>query len=106
MLLPLVLVLALTPPTSATTVPGAEHQQLTHLADLTTTGLVTTGHTDPADWAGLTPAPPCPSPRAVPGIQIDGYFPDTSAHQHQPRLAARLPVRASDCPTAGTAAWS
>jgi len=96
MLLPLVLVLALTPPTAAMTVPGAEHQQLARLADLTTTGLVATGHTDPADWAGLTSAA-LPVPAAVPGIQIDGYFPDTSrtnanhGWQHDSQFVVRLP---------------
>ncbi|GHH30173.1 tannase/feruloyl esterase family alpha/beta hydrolase [Lentzea cavernae] len=97
MLLPLVLVLALTPPTSATTVPGAEHQESARLADLTTTGLVTTGHTDPADWAGLTSAA-LPVPGPVPGIQIDGYFPDTSRTNtnnsgHDSQFVVRLPDR-------------
>jgi len=97
MLLPLVLVLALTPPTSATTVPGAEHQESAKLADLTTTGLVATGHTDPADWAGLTSAA-LPVPDPVPGIQIDGYFPDTSRTNtnrgwHDSQFVIRLPDR-------------
>ncbi|MFI6095981.1 tannase/feruloyl esterase family alpha/beta hydrolase [Lentzea sp. NPDC051213] len=98
MLLPLVLVLALTPPTAAVTVPGAEHQQLTRLADLTTPGLLATGHTDQADWAGLTSAA-LPLPAAVPGIQIDGYFPDTSSTntnhgwQHDSQFVLRLPDR-------------
>lgn len=97
MLLPLVLVLALTPPTSAMTVPGAEHQESVRLADLTTTGLVATGHTDPADWAGLTSAA-LPVPAAVPGIQVDGYFPDTSRTnanhgRHDSQFVIRLPER-------------
>ncbi|MEU0884387.1 tannase/feruloyl esterase family alpha/beta hydrolase [Lentzea sp. NPDC005914] len=98
MLLPLVLVLALTPPTAAVHVPGAEHQQLARLSDLTTTGLVATGHTDPADWAGLTSAA-LPVPAAVPGIQIDGYFPDTSSTntnngwEHDSQFVLRLPDR-------------
>ncbi|GLY46751.1 tannase/feruloyl esterase family alpha/beta hydrolase [Lentzea sp. NBRC 102530] len=97
MLLPLVLVLALTPPTAAMKVPGAEHHELARLADLTTTGLVATGHTDPADWAGLTSAA-LPVPAAVPGIQIDGYFPDTSRTntnngRHDSQFVIRLPDR-------------
>ncbi len=98
MLLPLVLVLALTPPTAAVHVPGAEHQRLARLTDLTTTGLVATGHTDPADWAGLTSAA-LPVPAAVPGIQIDGYFPDTSSSntnngwKHDSQFVLRLPDR-------------
>jgi hypothetical protein len=98
MLLPLVLVLALTPPPAAVHVPGAEHQQLARLADLTTTGTVLSGHTDPADWAGLTSAA-LPVPAAVPGIQIDGYFPDTSfsntnnGWKHDSQFVLRLPDR-------------
>ncbi|WP_434445647.1 alpha/beta hydrolase family protein [Lentzea sp. E54] len=98
MLLPLVLVLALTPPSFAVTVPGAEHQRSAHLADLTTTGTAASGHTDPADWAGLTSAA-LPVPAAVPGIQIDGYFPDTSATNtnhgwaHDSQFVVRLPDR-------------
>jgi hypothetical protein len=98
MLLPLVLVLALTPPPAAVHVPGAEHQQLARLADLTTTGTPLSGHTDPADWAGLTSAA-LPVPAAVPGIQIDGYFPDTSSTntnhgwKHDSQFVLRLPDR-------------
>lgn len=75
-------------------VPGAEHQEVARVADLTTAG----GHTDPADWAGLTPAG-LPSPVAVPGTQIDGYFPDTSTGntnhgwQHDAQFVLRLPER-------------
>ncbi|CAM3028620.1 3-hydroxybutyrate oligomer hydrolase family protein [Saccharomonospora xinjiangensis] len=77
-------------------VPGARHQQVACLDDLTTTGTVRTGHTDPADWAGLTQrALPVPGP--VPGIQIDGYFPDTSTTNtnhgwnHDSQFVIRLP---------------
>src|SRR5512144_3108352 len=58
-------------------VPGAERQVVSALADLTTAGTVASGHTDPADWAGLS-APGTVNPTGVPGTQIDGYFPDTS----------------------------
>ncbi|MEV0321600.1 3-hydroxybutyrate oligomer hydrolase family protein [Streptomyces sp. NPDC050658] len=79
-------------------VPGAEHQQTACVGDLTTSGTVDSGHTDPADWAGLTPKD-LPAPTAVPGIQIDGYFPDTSTTNthhgwnHDSQFVVRLPDR-------------
>ncbi|WP_181766198.1 3-hydroxybutyrate oligomer hydrolase family protein [Streptomyces albidus (ex Kaewkla and Franco 2022)] len=79
-------------------VPGAAHQQAACLKELTTAGTVDSGHTDPADWAGLTPAK-LPTPHGVPGVQIDGYFPDTSATntnhgwQHDAQFVLRLPAR-------------
>lgn len=79
-------------------VPGAEHQQAACLRELTTAGTVASGHTDPADWAGLTPEK-LPTPRGVPGVQIDGYFPDTSATntnhgwKHDSQFVMRLPAR-------------
>ncbi|HET6989025.1 MAG TPA: tannase/feruloyl esterase family alpha/beta hydrolase, partial [Kribbella sp.] len=60
-----------------TRVPGAEYQELAELDDLTTTGTATSGHTNPADYAGTTHSG-LPTHSGVPGIQIDGYFPDTS----------------------------
>ena len=75
-------------------VPGAEHQELTHLADLSTAG----GRTDPADWAGLTPAG-LPAPTPVAGTQVDGYFPDSSQGNtnhgwaHDSQFVIRLPER-------------
>ncbi|MEU4218755.1 tannase/feruloyl esterase family alpha/beta hydrolase [Actinoplanes sp. NPDC026623] len=78
----------------APVVPGAERQQAQCLSDLTTAG----GHTDPADWAGLTPAG-ARNPAGVPGIQIDGYFPDTSTTNathgwnHDSQFVLRLPER-------------
>lgn len=98
MLLPLVLAASLLTPASAPHVPGAEHQVLARLSDLTTTGTVASGHTDPADWAGLTSAS-LPVAGAVPGIQIDGYFPDGSegntnhGWQHDSQFVVRLPDR-------------
>ncbi|AKN73150.1 3-hexulose-6-phosphate isomerase [Streptomyces sp. PBH53] len=77
-------------------VPGAAHQQTACLAELTTAGTVASGHTDPADYAGLTPKD-LPTPTGVPGIQIDGYFPDTSATNtnhgwhHDAQFVIRLP---------------
>ncbi|NYI04742.1 tannase/feruloyl esterase family alpha/beta hydrolase [Allostreptomyces psammosilenae] len=77
-------------------VPGAEHQRISCLDELTTAGTVASGHTDPADWSGLTPAG-LPTPRGVPGIQIDGFFPDTSTTNtnhnwaHDAQFVLRLP---------------
>jgi hypothetical protein len=77
-------------------VPGAEYQQVAHLDDLTTTGTAASGHTNPADFAGLTDAG-LPSPSGVPGTQIDGYFPDNShtntnhGWNHDSQFVIRLP---------------
>lgn len=77
-------------------VPGTAYQQQACLEELTTAGTVESGHTDPADWAGLTP-PDLPTPRGVPGIQIDGYFPDdshtndTHGWNHDAQFVLRLP---------------
>ncbi|RII20660.1 D-(-)-3-hydroxybutyrate oligomer hydrolase [Streptomyces sp. YIM 130001] len=77
-------------------VPGAVHQQAACLKELTTAGTVASGHTDEADWAGLTPRD-LPVPSGVPGTQIDGYFPDTSTTntnhgwQHDAQFVIRLP---------------
>ncbi|ADB30022.1 hypothetical protein Kfla_0917 [Kribbella flavida DSM 17836] len=79
-------------------VPGAEYQQVACLADLTTTGTVASGHTNPADYAGLTHTG-LPSPAGVPGVQIDGYFPDSSTTNtnhgwnHDAQFVIRLPER-------------
>ncbi|WP_372907147.1 tannase/feruloyl esterase family alpha/beta hydrolase [Saccharopolyspora indica] len=79
-------------------VPGAVHQDSACLADLTTTGTLASGHTVQADWAGLT-ASDLPAPAAVPGRQIDGYFPDTSTTNtnhgwnHDAQFVLRLPAR-------------
>ncbi len=79
-------------------VPGAEHVEQSCLDDLTTTGTLRTGHTVQADWAGLTSVG-LPVVGAVPGVQVDGYFPDTSktntAHgwNHDSQFVLRLPGR-------------
>ncbi|GAA1162524.1 tannase/feruloyl esterase family alpha/beta hydrolase [Streptomyces hebeiensis] len=79
-------------------VPGAEHQRADCLNELTTAGTVASGHTDPADWAGLTHKD-LTVPAGAPGIQIDGYFPDTSATNtnhgwdHDAQFVIRLPDR-------------
>nr|BFE83574.1 hypothetical protein GCM10020093_061750 [Planobispora longispora] len=76
--------------------PGAEKQVVACLDDLTTAGTAASGHTDPADWAGLHPVGAV-NPTGVPGIQVDGYFPDTSATntnhgwKHDAQFVLRLP---------------
>ena len=77
-------------------VPGAAHLEQARLAELTTAGTVASGHTNPADWAGLTPAG-LATPSGVPGIQLDGYFPDDSTGNtdhgwnHDAQFVIRLP---------------
>jgi hypothetical protein len=79
-------------------VPGAEVQKKACLADLTTAGTVGTGHTNPQDWAGLNAAG-TRNPTGVPGIQVDGYFPDSSTTNtnngwsHDSQFVMRLPKR-------------
>src|SRR5689334_22785739 len=79
-------------------VPGAAHTEQSCLDDLTTTGTLKTGHTVQADWAGLTSAG-LPAPSGVPGVQVDGYFPDTSTTNtnhgwnHDSQFVLRLPKR-------------
>ncbi len=77
-------------------VPHAEVQETSCLDDLTTAGTTATGHTDPADWGGLH-APGTRNPTGVPGIQVDGYFPDTSTSNthhgwnHDSQFVIRVP---------------
>lgn len=79
-------------------VPGAARQVAACLADLTTAGTVASGHTDPSDWAGLH-APGTHNPSGVPGVQLDGYFPDSSTGnnthgwQHDSQFVIRVPDR-------------
>ncbi|MEV5326701.1 tannase/feruloyl esterase family alpha/beta hydrolase [Nonomuraea sp. NPDC052634] len=79
-------------------VPGAQHQVAACLDDLTTAGTVASGHTDPADWQGLHAAA-TRNPSGVPGIQIDGYFHDTSTFNpthgwnHDAQFVIRLPEK-------------
>ena len=47
------------------------------LDDLTTAGTTVSGHTNRADWTGLNAAGTT-NPSGVPGIQVNGYFPETS----------------------------
>ncbi|MFC9392802.1 tannase/feruloyl esterase family alpha/beta hydrolase [Streptomyces sp. NPDC057027] len=77
-------------------VPGAERQQSACLDDLTTTGLAGTPYTDMVDQAGLA-AKATRNPSGVPGVQIDGYFPDdsrlnaTHGWAHDAQFVMRLP---------------
>ncbi|HEX7299404.1 MAG TPA: tannase/feruloyl esterase family alpha/beta hydrolase, partial [Solirubrobacteraceae bacterium] len=70
------------PRADGVTVPGAEVQKSACLDDLTTAGTVATGHTDQSDWAGLN-ASGTHNPTGVPGLQVDGYFPDTSTDNNE-----------------------
>jgi hypothetical protein len=84
------------PNADAVTVPGAELQQQACLDDLTTAGTTRSGHTDQSDWASLA-APSQRTPSGVPGLQVDGYFPDTSTANathgwnHDSQFVIRLP---------------
>ncbi|MGY1665668.1 tannase/feruloyl esterase family alpha/beta hydrolase [Geodermatophilus sp. SYSU D00696] len=69
------------------------------LPDLTTSGLQQAPpgqYTDAADWTGLH-VPGTPNPTGVPGLQIDGYFPDTSTSNtlhgwnHDSQFVLRIP---------------
>ncbi|XRQ09060.1 tannase/feruloyl esterase family alpha/beta hydrolase [Actinomadura welshii] len=77
-------------------VPGAQKQVAACLDDLTTAGTVASGHTDPAQWTGLHAAA-TQNPSGVPGIQIDGYFRDSSSFNtthgwnHDSQFVIRLP---------------
>ena len=81
------------------TVPGAERLKAACLDDLTTTGTIRTGHTDGNDFTGFggLSVPGTVAPDAVPGIQLDGYFPDTSTFNtthgwnHDSQFVIRLP---------------
>ncbi|WP_441349160.1 tannase/feruloyl esterase family alpha/beta hydrolase [Streptomyces sp. NTH33] len=79
-------------------VPGAALQTTACLPDLTTAALTGTRYTDQADWASLS-AKGTKNPSGVPGIQIDGYFPDdsrlntTHGWNHDSQFVIRLPDR-------------
>lgn len=78
-------------------VPGAERQEAYCLDDLTTPYLIAAGRTDASDWLTLHSQATRNPPGAVPGIQIDGYFPDTSTANthhgwnHDAQFVIRLP---------------
>ncbi len=64
------------PTNEALIVPGAEMQKITCVEDLSVSALLPLGLTVATDWFGLN-ATGTVNPTAGPGIQIDGYFPDT-----------------------------
>ena len=80
------------------TVPRAVTQTTACLDDLTTAGTATSGNTDPSDYAGLFPAEQV-NPSGVPGLQVDGYFDDTSTFNnehgwfHDSQFVIRLPQK-------------
>ncbi|MDT5025207.1 MAG: hypothetical protein QOE61_1633 [Micromonosporaceae bacterium] len=84
---------------SQLTVPGAERLEAACLSDLTTTGTVITGHTDPSGSTGFggLSVPGTANAPGVPGIQLDGYFPDTSTFNtthgwnHDAQFVIRMP---------------
>lgn len=84
------------PSSDAIQVPGAEQQKIACLDDLSTAGLLKTGHTVQSDWNGLNAAGAV-NPPGVSGLQIDGYFPDTSTFNtfngwnHDAQFVIRLP---------------
>lgn len=77
-------------------VPGAEMQKVACLDDLTTAGTVPSGHSKAADFAGLH-TPGTVNPTGVPGIQVDGFFPDSSTTNvnngwnHDSQFVLRIP---------------
>lgn len=79
-------------------VPRAELQKVACLGDLTTAGTSASGHTNRNDWSGLH-ASGTKNPSGVPGVQVDGYFPDRSTTNtnngwnHDSQFVLRLPDR-------------
>ena len=94
------------PNAGAVEVPGAERQELACLDDLTTAGTQTNGPHRPQRLGGrCTPAARATRP-ACPGLQVDGYFPDTSTTNTHARLEPRRAVRDPAARTTGTASSS
>lgn len=78
-------------------VPGADRQAPYCLEDLSTRNLILMGRTDASDWGTLHSQQTRNPSGAVPGIQIDGHFPDTSTFNptngwfHDSQFVIRLP---------------
>lgn len=78
-------------------VPGAVKQLNWCLEDLSTPYLILTNHTDASDWGTLHSRTTRNPAGAVPGIQVDGYFYDTSTTNtyngwaHDSQFVIRLP---------------
>ena len=85
------------PRQDAMRVPGAERQVADCLDDLMTKGTQTNGHTDRSDWGTLHSSKSANPDKVVPGLQVDGYFPDTSTSNayrgwmHDAQFVIRLP---------------
>jgi fermentation-respiration switch protein FrsA (DUF1100 family) len=86
-------------PSETVQVPGAEASVTACLPDLTTAGLLKAPageFTDRTDWVTLH-APGTSNPSGVPGLQVDGYFPDTSTFNtthgwnHDSQFVLRIP---------------
>jgi hypothetical protein len=80
-------------------VPGAERAETACLPDITTAGLLKAApgrYTDQTDWSSLS-APGTTNPTRVRGLQVDGYFPDSSAFNtthgwnHDSQFVLRIP---------------
>ena len=77
-------------------VPGAQFQRTACLDDMTTFALAHTDYTNPANYRLQVPSATV-LPRDVPGIQVDGYFPDTYTFNtnhgwnHDAQFVIRLP---------------
>jgi hypothetical protein len=80
-------------------VPAAERVITACLPDITTPGLLQAPvgrYTDQTDWRPLH-APGTGNPSKVPGLQVDGYFPDTSTFNgthgwnHDSQFVLRIP---------------
>ncbi|MER5910171.1 tannase/feruloyl esterase family alpha/beta hydrolase [Streptomyces sp. NPDC001982] len=77
-------------------VPGAAYVRTACLEDMSSTALSGTDHTDRSDWQGLLSAR-TENPPGVAGVQLDGYFPDTSTlnathgWKHDAQFVIRLP---------------
>ena len=77
-------------------VPGAELQELYCLDDMTTASTQTNGRSDRSDWGTLHHRD-TRNPTGVPGLQVEGYFPDTSRtntwqnRNHDAQFVIRLP---------------
>ena len=71
-------------------------QKTACLDDLTTAGTSVTGHTNPTDYESLA-ARDTQNPTGIPGIQVDGYFPDDSTSNtnngwaHDSQFVLRFP---------------
>ncbi|AHY45898.1 Tannase and feruloyl esterase [Rubrobacter radiotolerans] len=88
------------PESVANLVPGAERQDAYCLEDLTTKGTQLVGRTNRNDWQGLNASGTTNPPSPVPGLQIDGYFPDdtgngnnnpNNGYNHNAQFVLRLP---------------